>query len=281
MVKTAQNQAYPVVAATIDYIQKCAQQQPDLADIAAHTGYSEHHIQRMFSQWAGISPKRLLQFVNAQFARQQLQQGRDVMDVSMATGLSSPGRLHELIVTLESVTPGELATGGAGITITWGVSDSPLGPLLGGVTGRGVCFLRFVTNTEQAAYQELADQWYGATLARDDGVIALLSQQLFGQATRAGSVSLLVKGTNFQLKVWEALLRTQAGQVTSYGDLALAAGSPGASRAVGSAMAANQLAVLIPCHRVIRENGVIGQYRWGPERKSALLLWEHVQRFGA
>ena len=281
MVKTTASQAYPVVAATIAYIQNSAHQQPDLAAIAAHTGYSAHHIQRMFSQWAGISPKRLLQFVTAQFARQQLQQGRDVLGVSVATGLSSPGRLHELIVTLESVTPGELATGGAGIHITWGISDSPLGVLFGGVTERGVCFLRFITDTEQAAYDEFATQWHGAVLVRDDSVIALLSQQLFGQTKMAGSVSLLVKGTNFQVKVWEALLRTQPGHITSYGDLAQAAGSPGASRAVGSAMAANQLAVLIPCHRVIRENGVIGQYRWGPERKSALLLWEHVQRFGA
>jgi AraC family transcriptional regulator of adaptative response/methylated-DNA-[protein]-cysteine methyltransferase len=281
MTSAAANQAYPVIAAAIRYIQDSAPRQPDLAGLADYTGYSADHLQRMFSQWAGISPKRFLQFLTAQFARQQLQQGRDVLSVSMAAGLSSPGRLHELIVTLESVTPGELATGGAGITITWGVATCPLGVLLGGITERGVCFLRFITDSEQTAFNELSEQWYGAAFVRDDRALAALSAQLFGQTPTGQSVSLLVKGTNFQVKVWEALLRTPMGHVTSYGDLAAASGSPGASRAVGTAMACNQLAVLIPCHRVIRENGVIGQYRWGSERKSALLLWEHVQRFGA
>ena len=281
MTSAAANQAYPVIAAAIRYIQDSAPRQPDLAGLADYTGYSADHLQRMFSQWAGISPKRFLQFLTAQFARQQLQQGRDVLSVSMAAGLSSPGRLHELIVTLESVTPGELATGGAGITITWGVATCPLGVLLGGITERGVCFLRFITDSEQTAFNELSEQWYGAAFVRDDRALTALSAQLFGHTPTGQSVSLLVKGTNFQVKVWEALLRTPMGHVTSYGDLAAASGSPGASRAVGTAMACNQLAVLIPCHRVIRENGVIGQYRWGSERKSALLLWEHVQRFGA
>ena len=162
MTSAAANQAYPVIAAAIRYIQDSAPRQPDLAGLADYTGYSADHLQRMFSQWAGISPKRFLQFLTAQFARQQLQQGRDVLSVSMAAGLSSPGRLHELIVTLESVTPGELATGGAGITITWGVATCPLGVLLGGITERGVCFLRFITDSEQTAFNELSEQWYGA-----------------------------------------------------------------------------------------------------------------------
>lgn len=271
------SEAYPAVAAAIRYIQNEAKRQPDLADVAEHTGYSPQYLQRMFSQWAGISPKRFLQFLTKEFARQQLQLGRDVLSVSLDSGLSSPGRLHDLIVAMESVTPGELATGGKGIQVRWGYADSPLGKLLGGVTDRGVCFLRFVSDDGESAYDELASQWYGASLYQDDSVIEALTRKLFQKSARSGSISVLVKGTNFQIKVWEALLEVPPGHRTSYGDLATRAGSPGASRAVGTAMAANQLALLIPCHRVIRENGISGQYRWGTERKAALLMWEMVQ----
>ena len=271
-------EAYPVIASAILYIQNEVKRQPDLTDIATHTGYSPQYLQRMFSQWAGISPKRFLQYLTKEFAREQLQLGRDVLSVSLDAGLSSPGRLHDLIVAMESVTPGELATGGQGIAVRWGYADSPLGRLLGGITDRGVCFLRFVTDDDNDAYAELVSHWHGAKLYRDDEAVEALSQKLFQKTDLTDPVSVLVKGTNFQIKVWEALLHVPSGHRTSYGDLAARAGSPGASRAVGTAMAANQLALLIPCHRVIRENGVSGQYRWGAERKAALLLWEIVQR---
>jgi AraC family transcriptional regulator of adaptative response/methylated-DNA-[protein]-cysteine methyltransferase len=266
---------YAIVAEAIRFLRQQAGRQPDLDTLAAHVGLSAFHLQRVFSQWAGISPKRFLQYLTKEHARRCLRQSRDVLGAALASGLSGPGRLHDLMVSCEAVTPGQLGAGGEGLSIRFGFAATPLGEILAGVTPRGVCHLRFVeTGARTAAEVALRREWPRASLRRDDGVVIGLGRRLFDRLAEPQPLSVLLKGTNYQVKVWEALLQVPAGAVISYGNLAVMAGHPGAHRAVGSAMAQNRIAVLIPCHRVIRESGDIGQYRWGTERKCALLLRE-------
>jgi AraC family transcriptional regulator of adaptative response/methylated-DNA-[protein]-cysteine methyltransferase len=269
---------YTTVAAAIRFLRANADRQPGLDELAAHVGLSPFHLQRLFSRWAGISPKRFVQYLTKEHARRSLLQSRDVLAASLAAGLSGAGRLHDLMISCEAVTPGQLGAGGEGLTIHHGFAATPLGEIAAGLTPRGVCHLRFVdADGPAAATAALRRDWPRAVFIRDDAGVAGLADRLFGAAGALKPLSLLLKGTNFQLKVWEALLHVPPGSVIAYSDLAALAGSPRACRAVGTAMARNPIAVLIPCHRVIRENGEFGQYRWGSERKGALLAWEQAR----
>jgi len=265
---------YAVVAQAIRYLRAQARTQPTLAEVAAAVHLSEYHLQRVFAQWAGISPKRFLQYLSKEHAQAALRASADVLQASAAAGLSGPGRLHDLMVSCEAMTPGEIKSGGGGVALGWGQADTPFGTALAGWTPRGLCYLAFVDGDAAQRHQELRAAWPAAQLRQDDAQAQRLMDQVFPGTPQPGRLHLLLRGTNFQLKVWEALLRLPPGQRVSYTQLAALAGAPKAQRAVGSALAANTIGYLIPCHRVIRESGESGHYRWGEERKAALLAWE-------
>jgi len=269
---------YAVVAAAIRFVRAHARQQPSLDELAAHVGLSPSHLQRVFSAWAGISPKRFLQFLTKEHARRLLRESRDVLGTSIEAGLSGPGRLHDLMVSCEALTPGEVGALGEGLCLHFGFSGTPLGRIIAAVTPRGVCYLQFVDESDDDAEAGLREEWPCAGFERDDPAIAALARSMFDDYRPDRPLALLLRGTNFQIKVWEALLRIPPGRTIAYGDLASFSGVPGAARAVGSAVARNRIAVLVPCHRVIRESGEIGEYRWGSERKSALLCYEEACR---
>lgn len=270
---------YQLVERAIRFLDANAGRQPELREVAASAGLSEFHFQRLFLRWAGVSPKRFLQFQTAEEAKRVLRQSGNLLDASYSAGLSGPGRLHDLIVNVEAVTPGEYKRKGAGLAITWGVHASPFGDCLLGLTPRGVCALEFLQpETEGEALARLRSLWENARFAHAPQLTAPVAARIFGAHTqRQAPLAVLVKGTNFQIKVWEALLRIPAGAITSYARLAERVGQPRAARAVGGAVAANPIAYLIPCHRVIRNTGAFGDYRWGALRKRVLLSAELAQ----
>ena len=268
---------YEVVAHAIRFLREHANQQPELRDVAVAVGLSESRLQRVFSDWAGVSPKRFLQYLTKEHARRQLSTPTDVLSTAIAVGLSGPGRLHDLMVSCEAMTPGEIQSGAEGVDVRWGTAATPFGIAVIGWTSRGICFLQFARDDIDELVQRLRGQWPRARFDRDDAAAARTAGLIFGRHEAQGKLHVLLRGTNFQIKVWEALLEVPAGQVLSYGQLAARAGSPGAARAVGTAIGANQIGYLIPCHRIIRESGESGQYRWGPERKAAMLGWEASQ----
>jgi AraC family transcriptional regulator, regulatory protein of adaptative response / methylated-DNA-[protein]-cysteine methyltransferase len=282
---------YVRIESALRYLAERTEQQPTLADVAGHVGLSEHHLQRVFTRWAGISPKRFLQFQTVENAKSLLRESRSVLDTTYSTGLSSVGRLHDLFVTLEAVTPGEYKSGGAGLNITRGFHDSPFGQCLVAITDRGICGLSFVVDgTGADALAELEARWPGATFVDDTRATEGVVRQIFGGLANdawtadgasdapdhrvPASLSVLVRGTNFQVRVWEALLRIPPGTVRTYEDIAGSVGQSGATRAVGAAIGRNPVAFLIPCHRVIRKTGAFGGYHWGMERKIAMLMRE-------
>jgi len=269
---------YLRIEQAIQYLEKHANTQPELSEIASAVGLSEYHFQRIFSRWAGISPKRFLQFITKESAKGLLTQSENLLDTTYGVGLSSLGRLHDLFVSTEAVTPGQYKSGGAGVTIRYGLHDTPFGKTLIGTTERGICHLGFVGSSEGDAIDTLVASWQQAKMIEDQISTASLVEPIFDLSQRSNTpLHLHLRGTNFQLKVWEALLRIPPGAVTSYQVLAEQAGRPGASRAVGTALGRNPIAVLIPCHRVIRKLGEFGQYRYGTIRKKALLGWEAAQ----
>lgn len=266
---------YERIARAIAYLRRHTGDQPDLAAAARHVNLSEHHFQRVFTRWAGVSPKRFLQYLTVEHAKSRLATAQGVLDVAGTVGLSGPGRLHDLFVTLEAMTPGEYKAGGAGLAIQYGVHETPFGRALIAMTARGICGLRFIDD-ERAGIERLRRQWPGAELRPSPAATAPVAERLFGPlASRSGdALALLVKGSNFQVKVWRALLDLPFGSLATYGGIATRIGIPAAARAVGAAVGANPVAWLIPCHRVIRESGALGGYRWGVERKAAILGWE-------
>jgi len=270
---------YQLIEQAIRFLDRNAGNQPELREVAASVGLSEFHFQRLFLRWAGVSPKRFLQFQTAQEAKRVLQETGDLLEASYRTGLSGPGRLHDLMVNVEAVTPGEYKRKGADLAISWGVHASPFGDCLLALTARGVCGLEFLRpETESAALARLRALWENARLEHAPRITAPVAERIFDPGTkRQAPLGLLVKGTNFQIKVWEALLRIPAGGITTYAGLAGSLGQPRAARAVGSAIAANHIGYLIPCHRVIRSTGAFGEYRWGPLRKRILLSAELAQ----
>jgi AraC family transcriptional regulator, regulatory protein of adaptative response / methylated-DNA-[protein]-cysteine methyltransferase len=261
---------YARVEQAIRYLEQNAQRQPDLSEVAAHIGLSEYHFQRLFTRWAGISPKRFLQFLTKENAKQLLAHSTNMLDATYRTGLSSPGRLHDLFVHTEAVTPGEYKSKGAGVEIVYGFHPTPFGECLLAVTGRGICFLAFVDGNRNVPLAELNKGWANATLTESPARTEPFIEQIFSPQPGA-SLSLHLRGTNFQLKVWEALLRLPPGAVTSYESLAGQICTSRAARAVGNAVGHNPVAVLIPCHRVLQKSGDFGNYRYGPTRKKAIL----------
>jgi AraC family transcriptional regulator of adaptative response/methylated-DNA-[protein]-cysteine methyltransferase len=266
---------YQRIEQAIRYLEENSRNQPELNEIAGALGLSEFHFQRLFTRWAGISPKRFLQFVTKENAKALLDRSENLLDTTLQVGLSSLGRLHDLFVTAEAVTPGEYKSRGAGLTIRYGLHASPFGQCLIGVTERGICDLGFVQTSEGDALDELFAAWPQAELIEDQRTTAPLVEPIFDLNRRADApLRLHLRGTNFQLKVWEALLQIEPGSVTTYGHIATLLGRPRAMRAVGNAVGQNPVPVLIPCHRVIRSLGEFGKYRYGAARKKALLGWE-------
>ncbi len=277
-----QPQDYQRIEQALTYLEVHRAEQPSLEDVADHVGLSPFHFQRLFSRWVGVSPKRFLQFLTIGHARQCLGETRSVLDAAFDAGLSSPGRLHDLMIAVDAVSPGEYRTGGAGLIIRYGFETSPFGPCLIGVTDRGVCWLSFHDEVNGSqGLDELRRSFSNAVLVEDRDEIAGCRDRIFDRSRGAENAPLpvLLAGTNFQLKVWEALLTIPSGQLCSYSDLAGIMGRPTATRAVASAVAANHIAYLIPCHRVIRSMGSFGQYRWGAVRKQAIVGWEQARHF--
>ena len=272
---------YRRIERAIAFLQEQFLTQPDLAAIAKHVHLSEFHFQRLFTRWAGVSPKRFLQFLTVEHAKRRLAESKALLDVTFDTGLSSPSRLYDLFVTAEAVTPGEFKSRGAGLQIRYGLHATRFGTCLLGVTERGVCWLAFIHDTPKAeAVEELKRHWRGARVVESPTTTAPVVGRIFRQRQRddESPLNLVLAGTNFQLKVWQALLRIPTGAVISYQTLARDVCGARASRAVGNAVANNPIAYLIPCHRVIRNTGVIGDYRWGGVRKRALLAWEAARQ---
>ncbi len=270
---------YPLVAAAIRYLVEHYDEQPSLDEVAAIAGLHPHHFQRVFKRWAGISPKRFAQYLTVEHAKSLLAADESVLGTALDVGLSGPGRLHDLFVACEAMTPGEYKARGRDLVIRYGVHDSPFGPVAIGLTDRGICWLGFAGDVDDPV-AALKAEWREATLVRDDAAVARIAARLFegGQGVAADLPPLLLRGTNFQVKVWQALLRIPPGHVASYQQVAAAIGSPAAVRAVGQAVGHNPVAVIIPCHRVIRKSGALHNYRWGESRKRALLAWEAGQR---
>ena len=266
------------VARAIRYIDQNFRAQPRLAAIAAAARLSEFHFNRLFRRWAGVTPRQYLAFVTARAARGALSATSSVLDAAYAVGLSGPGRLHDLLVTLDAVTPGELKTRGRGLELAYGFSDTPFGRALLASTPRGLSHLSFVEpGAEGAALATLDSSWANAAKARDDQAAVRLAQRIWAEAPEAPArtpLQLAVKGTNFQLKVWQGLLDLGARGPMTYAELAHAAGADGAARAVGNAVGANPVAWLIPCHTVLRKDGSLGGYQWGVDRKRAMLAWQ-------
>ena len=274
MDKLESHRHYRIVEQAIHFIHAQFEQQPTLAEIAASVHVSEYHLQRIFSEWAGISPKRFLQFVTKQAAIEALNHTSNLIEASHQVGLSGSSRLHDLMVTCEAMTPGEMKQAGEGVLIQYGTVSTPFGDAVIGWTERGICYLQFVEGQIQAVIADLHSQWPKASLQINDAEAALISQNIFASPLERGKIHLVLKGTNFQVKVWEAMINTHPAQQLSYAQVAQLIGSPKASRAVGTALANNTIGYLIPCHRVIKSNGDIGNYRWGIDRKSAILAWE-------
>lgn len=249
-----------------------------LEALAARMTMSPAHFQRLFSQWVGVSPKRYQQYLTLDLARRLLAERRSTLATAHALGLSGGGRLHDLFLTWEAMSPGEYARGGAGLTIRWGWFASPFGPAVVMATDRGICGIGFAEESgDSAALEDLARRWPKAHFAEDRAAVAPLAEAALG-AGSGRRVALHLMGAPFQIKVWEALLAIPSGQVTTYADLAGAIGHPRAHRAVGTAVGRNPISFLIPCHRALRRDGALGGYHWGLPRKRAMLAWEAARR---
>ncbi len=271
------NNDYQRVTELIEYLNEHSAEQPSLTDLAKQMGLSEFHLQRVFRRWAGVSPKRFLQYVTASHAKDLLKSSRALMDVAYDTGLSSSSRLHDLFVNIHAMTPAEYRQAGSGLKIQYGFHATPFGECLLATTDKGICWLSFVEpDDRETAFAQFAQEWCKSELIQNQKSTNGIVQAIFrGNNTEpVAQFQLNLKGTNFQIKVWEALLRIPIGSVASYEDVASQIGKPTAARAVGNAVSHNIVAYLIPCHRVIRGTGVIGNYRWGTTRKQVMLAWE-------
>jgi AraC family transcriptional regulator of adaptative response/methylated-DNA-[protein]-cysteine methyltransferase len=273
---------YERVASVIRYLDRHHTDQPDLSELARGAGLSPFHFHRLFSAWAGVTPKDFLQCLTLEHVKTLLRDGDSVLDAALNAGLSGPGRLHDLCVTLDAASPGEMKNGGAGMRIDYGFAETPFGEALFAETARGICHLSFIDGEGRNAGRDLlTDQWPNAKLHRADERAEKLSEKIFARPPRSQSrprLRAFVRGTPFQLRVWRALLSVPAGSLTTYGRLSAAIDQPRAARAVGSAVGANPVAFVIPCHRVIRETGALGNYGGGRIRKRAIIGWEMSAR---
>ncbi len=276
--ETQENIDYQRIADAIQYIRLHFKQQPNLDQVAEKVNMSPFHFQRMFTQWAGISPKKFLQYLSVEHAKNMLKERRvTLQDAAFETGLSGTGRLHDLFINIEGMTPAEYKNGGKALRINYSFAQSPFGDILVASTDKGICYLAFADDKPGAA-AELKAQFPNAAYHQ---VVDLIQQEalfIFKKDwSKLSTIKLHLKGTAFQLKVWDALLRIPMGGLNTYGRIARDINLPGASRAVGSAIAGNPVAILIPCHRVIRASGELGEYHWGSTRKSAIIGWEAAQ----
>ncbi len=267
---------YKRIERAIAFIEQNRERRPDLAEIAQAAGLSEFHFQRLFSRMVGISPKKYEQYLTKEAAKALLDESENLLDSSLDVGLSGPGRLHDLFVTCEAVTPGEYKSRGQGLTIRYGFHPTPFGEALLAVTDRGICALFFAAEGERRdVLGRLREEWSNARCVADQGATGGIVRRIFAPAPSAqGPLTLYLRGTNFQVKVWEALLSIPPGHLSTYGRIARDIGHPDALRAVGSAVGRNPVAFVIPCHRVIRKDGEMGGYHWGVERKRLILAWE-------
>jgi AraC family transcriptional regulator, regulatory protein of adaptative response / methylated-DNA-[protein]-cysteine methyltransferase len=271
------NEDYKRIEKAIKYLEINFPSQPSLKEIAAQIGLSEYHFQRIFSRWVGISPKRFLQFLTKEYAKKLLEDSTNLLDVTYGAGLTSPSRLHDLFVTCEAVTPGEYKSKGSGVHIDYGFHPSPFGDCLLARTERGVCGFYFIKNGNgRDVLAEFRQHWQNAALSENPALTAPIVARIFNPVSQQNQepLHLLLKGTNFQIKVWEALTRIPFGRVVTYEDVAMQVGMPKATRAVGTAVGHNPISFIIPCHRVIRKTAEFGNYGGGSARKKAILGWE-------
>ena len=273
---------YERIANVIRFLDRHYTEQPDLNQLATAAGLSPFHFHRLFSTWAGVTPKDFLQCLTLEHVKQLLLEGNNVLDAALDAGLSGPGRLHDLCVTLEAASPGEMKNGGAGMRIDYGFTETPFGEALIAETKRGICHLSFVDgNGRNGARDLLTSEWPNAKLQRADQRAEELAGKIFTQPRQNQSsrpLRAFVRGTPFQVRVWRALLSVPTGSLTTYGRIAHAIGQSKAARAVGSAVGANPISFVIPCHRVIRETGALGNYGGGRVRKRAIVGWELASR---
>jgi AraC family transcriptional regulator of adaptative response/methylated-DNA-[protein]-cysteine methyltransferase len=262
---------YAVIGRAIDHIVAQAPRQASLEDVAGSVGMSPAHFQRVFSQWVGVSPKRYQQYLALDHAKRLLAERRSVLDAAYGAGLSGSGRLHDLFLRWEAMSPGEYARGGEKLAIAWGWFETPFGPALAMGTERGLCGLAFAAETgREAAMADMRGRWPRADFAEAPERLAAWVEAAFG----GGEARLHLIGAPFQIKVWEALLTVPTGHVTTYSDIAAAIGRPKAVRAVGTAVGRNPVSFLIPCHRALQKAGGLGGYHWGLGVKRAMLAWE-------
>ncbi|MCC5834055.1 MAG: methylated-DNA--[protein]-cysteine S-methyltransferase [Opitutales bacterium] len=270
---------YERIAKAIAYLRANVGSQPGLEELARQLHLSPFHFQRLFKRWAGTTPKRFLEVLTVERGKSLLRQAVPVMETASELGLSGPSRLHDHFVQLEAVSPGEFKRLGSGLTLGWGLHDSPFGKVFVALTDRGICRLEFIVPEGlPAARMRLSESWPAAEIRQAETASAEVVSRLFDRSSPGDTaLPLQVAGTNFQVAVWRALLRIPPGHGTSYGRIAEAVGRPKASRAVGTAVGMNPIAFLIPCHRVIQQSGALGGYRWGVERKQVIQLWERLQ----
>lgn len=282
-VSTEPNINYLRIEQAIQYLEKNFQRQPELEEVAEKVHLSPFHFQRIFTEWAGISPKRFLQFLTVDFLKSKLEESKNIVEAAERAGLSSQSRVYDLFTTLEAVTPQEYKLKGSGIRIEYGFHETPFGTGLIGVTERGICWLSFLQSDEDPKYEveKMKVHWHNSIFHQDESVTAVFAEQIFGQQQlKTQPLHILVKGTNFQVKVWEALLKIPMGDVTTYQGIAEKIKNPKAMQAVGSAVGSNHIAYLIPCHRVIRKDGILGEYRWSSSRKKTIIGWEMAKASG-
>lgn len=277
-----QNINYYRIEQAIKFLEDNFQRQPELDEVAEKVHLSPFHFQRIFTEWAGISPKRFLQFLTVDFLKEKLQEARNISEAAESAGLSSQSRVYDLFTTLEAVTPQEYKKSGAGIRVEYGLHETPFGQCLIGVTERGICWLSFLsTSDSKSEIETMKAHWHNSVFHQDQNLTEQLVNQIFLRPIDTKSkLHLFVKGTNFQIKVWDALLKIPSGSVTTYQGIAEKVESPRAMQAVGSAVGSNHIAYLIPCHRVIRKDGILGEYRWSSTRKKSIIGWEMAKQVG-
>ncbi|MEM7231790.1 MAG: methylated-DNA--[protein]-cysteine S-methyltransferase [Planctomycetota bacterium] len=270
---------YARIERVINYLTEHRIAQPSLDDLSGVAGLSRHHFHRVFSRWAAITPKTFLKCLTLEHARERLLAGTSVLDTALDEGLSGPSRLHDLFVTLDAASPGEVKSGGSDWNLRAGLAESPFGTCLIAEGPRGVCHLSFPGEVDRESAEEtLRSEWPNADLAWDSTAANRIAEAAFGDSQSSSRadrpLKCIVRGSHFQVRVWRALLQIPEGSLATYGSVAQAIGQPQAARAVGSAIASNPIGFLIPCHRVIRASGAVGEYRWGSTRKRAMLAWE-------
>ena len=273
-------QHYQLIAQALHWLFQNQQDQPSLEDLAQHVGLSPHYLQRLFQEWAGVSPKQFLKYLTKAQAMQRLKQGQTVLDSAISSGLSGPGRLHDLLITTQAMTPGEAKRKGRDVEVSYGYGMTPFGEALLAWTERGICFLGFCHEEgRQHSWDNFNQQWPDANLTENDSGATRKLSEIFSES-EPQQLKIWLRGSPFQLRVWEALLELPTGTHCTYGQLASFAGNANASRATGSAIGRNPVSWLIPCHRVINSLGTVGGYRWGTNTKRAMIGYEAVKSAG-